>query len=224
MKLENGIMRPGTIVDIVDNKGTIKVEAPGLFTITDDPDKLPNVYPLFLFGTNSFSTPLKGDEVWILNFSDNDQQLYWFRKDNLDDDKKLLIDEEGKIDILLHRDSFKGWGTLYFSDGSGWVISRGSSKINIDANGDIHLIHPNPKRTISINTQGISLGKKGKSTHTATYADKLIPILNDITMQFDLLKESLKSSPYTVGASMAIDTSVWKDKIDTVESTNVTLE
>lgn len=224
MKLENGTMRPGTVLEVVDKKGIIKVEAPGLFSITDDPVLLPNVYPLFLFGTNTFSTPVKGDEVWVLSFSDNDQQLYWFRKDDLDDNKKYLTDEEGKIDILLNRDSNSGWGTLYFSDGSGWVLSRDNSKINIDKNGDIHIVHPNPNRTISITPAGISLGKDGKSDHSACFADELIPILNAMTRQWDLLKESLKSSPYTVGASMAIDTSMWKNDIDNIESVNVTLQ
>lgn len=224
MKLENGTMRPGTIVKVIDNQGTIKVEAPGLFSIADDPDLLPNVYPLFLFGTNSYSTPLKGDEVWVLNFSDNEQQLYWFRKDNLDDDKSLLTDQEGKIDILLHRDSYKGWGTLYFSDGSGWVISRDSSKINIDKDGNIHLSHPNPNRTISIGTSGISLGKKDKSDHTACFADQLIPILNSMTLQWSLLKEALKSSPYTIAAAECIDVERWKNDINNIESTNVTLQ
>ena len=223
MKLENGTMRPGIILDVVDTQGTIKVEAPGLFT-REDPEKLPPVYPLFLFGTNSFSTPVKGDEVWVVNFSDNERQLYWFRKDNLDNDKKYLTDEEGKIDIIINRDTDKGWGTLYFSDGSGWVMSRDNSKINIDANGNISISHPDPNRTIFVSSQGISLGKKGVSDHTACYADQLIPILNSITLQFELLKTSLQSNPYTAPAASAIDTGMWKDDIDTIESTNVTLQ
>lgn len=223
MRLENGTMRPGIVLDVVDNIGTIKAEAPGLFT-REDPEKLPPIYPLFLFGVNSFSTPVIGDEVWIMNFSDNERQLYWFRKDELDNNKKLLIDEEGKIDIVINRDTNSGWGTLYFSDGSGWVMSRDNSKINIDSKGNITLSHPNPNRTIFIGTQGISLGKTGKSDHTACYADQLIPILNSITLQFELLKTSLQSNPYTTPVASAIDTSAWKDSIDDIESTNVTLQ
>lgn len=223
MRFENATMRPGTVLEVIDNKGTIKVEAPGLFT-REDPEKLPPVYPLFLFGVNSFSTPVKGDEVWIMNFSDNERQLYWFRKDDEDNNKNLLIDEEGKIDIVVHRDTNKGWGTLYFSDGSGWVMSRDKSKINIDPKGNIYISYPNPNRTISVSSLGISLGKKGKSDHTACFADQLIPILNDITRQFDLLKTSMQSNPYTTPAASSIDTSVWKNNIDKIESLNVTLQ
>lgn len=223
MRFENATMRPGTVLQVVDNYGTIKVEAPGLFT-REDPDKLPEVTPLLLFGVNSFSTPVKGEEVWVMNFSDNDQQLYWFRKDSLDNDKELLADEEGKIDIVIHRDTNKGWGTLYFSDGSGWVMSRDNSKINIDSKGDIYISHPNPNRTISISPQGISLGKKGISSHTAAFADELIPILNAVTDQFETLKTALNENPYTAAAAAAIDTSDWKNDIDKIESVNVTLE
>ena len=218
-------MRPATVLKVVDTKGTIKVEAPGLFAITDDPDKLPPVYPLFLQHKNEFSSPVESEEVWVINFTDNDQQLYWLRKDNLDDNKKLLTDEEGVIDILLNRDANGVWGTLYFSDGSGWVISRDKSKICINADGDIIIQHPNPSRTLTINSDGISLGNEnGKSSHSATFADELIPILNDITRQFDQLKMGLKSCPYTIPASETINTSVWKDKINKIESKNVTLE
>lgn len=216
-------MRPGTILEVVDNQGTIKVEAPGLFT-REDPEKLPPVYPLFLFGTNSFSTPVKGDEVWIMNFTDNERQLYWFRKDDLDNNKKYLTDEEGKIDIVVNRDTDKGWGVLYFSDGSGWVMSRDTTKINIDSKGNIYLSHPNPNRTISITSNSISLGKRDGSDHTACFADVLIPILNAITDQFDELKVALSENPYTASAATSIVTADWKNDIDKIESTNVTLQ
>ena len=225
MKLENGILRPATVVEVVDNKGTIKVEAPGLFSITDDPSLLPNVYPLFLFGTNSFSTPVKADEVWVLSFSDNDQQLYWFRKDSLDDNQSLLIDKEGKIDVLLNRNTFSGWGTLYFSDGSGWVISRDGSKINIDSSGNIHLINPNPHRTISITDSGISLGSDGSSEHTACFGDVTSEVLYGIYTSLKLLKTSLQSSPFTAPAAVSLESiEIWKELIDKIESNHVTLD
>lgn len=225
MKWGNATMRPATVLKVVDTKGTIKVEAPGLFSITDDPDKLPPVYPLFLGHKNEFSSPVESEEVWVINFTDNDQQLYWVRKDNLDDDKKLLVDDEGDIDILVNRDVNGSWGTLYFSDGSGWVMSRDKSKININADGDIIIQHPNPNRTIAINSDNISLGNAdGKSSHTGTFADELIPILNSITQQFKLLKTALKTSPYTIPASECINVAMWEDKISKIESKNVTLE
>ena len=159
-----------------------------------------------------------------MNFSDNDQQLYWFRKDSMDNLKKLLVDKEGKIDVVIHHDTGKKWGTLYFSDGSGWVMKNGTSVIQIDANGNILLSHPNPNRAIYIGPNSISLGKRGKSSHTAAYGDKVIDMMNNIKMQFDLLKKAMESNPYTAGAASSINTDTWKDEIERIESTNVTLE
>ncbi len=223
MRLDRCILRPGIVLKVMDNKGTIKAEAPGLFPREDNTDLMPPIYPAtFLFNTNGFTTPVEGDEVWIMNFEDNLQQLYWLRKDSLDDDKKLLVDEEGKIDVILNRDSGKGWGTMYFSDGSGWVISRDKSKINIKANGDIEISHPNTKRTIYIDGRGIHLGKKD-ATHTATFADQLIPILYDIANQMFRIKLGMSLNPYTAPVANLFDPK-WENKINSIESKNVKLE
>ena len=82
MRLSNAILRPGKVLEVVDANGTIKVSAPGLFSDQDDPKLLPPVTPLLLLHSNQYSTPIVGNEVWVLNFTDNTQQLYWFRKDN----------------------------------------------------------------------------------------------------------------------------------------------
>ena len=34
--------------------------------------------------SNTFSKLKQYDDVWIMNFSDNPRQLYWFRKDNVE--------------------------------------------------------------------------------------------------------------------------------------------
>ena len=39
MNLVNGIIRPGMIVDVLDN-GIIKATAPGLFSFNDNPEKI----------------------------------------------------------------------------------------------------------------------------------------------------------------------------------------
>ena len=39
MKLDKGTIRPGTVLEILDD-GLIKASAPGLFSITDDPEMI----------------------------------------------------------------------------------------------------------------------------------------------------------------------------------------
>ena len=91
MKLNKGTMRPGTVLEVLDN-GIIKASAPGLFSFVEDPALLPPIMPWFIgSNSNSFSKVNKYDEVWILNFSDNPQQLYWFRKDPVTDNNELCV-------------------------------------------------------------------------------------------------------------------------------------
>ena len=53
-----------------------------------DIDNSPPIYPFFGNHANTYSQPKEGDEVWVLNLSDNSRQLYWFRKDKTDRIKK----------------------------------------------------------------------------------------------------------------------------------------
>ena len=76
----NGELRPGTILEVLTDEGVIKASVPGLFSAQDQ-EVLPPIYPFCVGGSNTFSTPNVGDEVWVLSFTDNLQQLYWFRKD-----------------------------------------------------------------------------------------------------------------------------------------------
>ena len=67
MKLVNGILRPGEILEVLEN-GKIKASAPGLFT-EEDKDLNPPIMPFWeLMGghANTFSTPIVGDEIWLL--------------------------------------------------------------------------------------------------------------------------------------------------------------
>ena len=86
MKLSSGVLRPGIVIDVLE-EGNITASAPGLFS-KEDSDKLPPIYPFTGLHANQFSSVNTGDEVWILNFSDNPMQLYWFRKDDYKENNK----------------------------------------------------------------------------------------------------------------------------------------
>ena len=44
MKLFKGTIRPGKVMEVLEN-GVIKASSPGLFSFTDDPEKLPPIMP-----------------------------------------------------------------------------------------------------------------------------------------------------------------------------------
>ena len=142
MELSQVSMRPAKVLKVVDVVGTIKVSAPGIFTEVDDPDLMPPVYPLFTVSSNSFSTPLVGENVWLLTVRNNPEELFYVRmvdpKNMTNDISNIQGDDE--IECLLRKQADNGWGELYFSSGEGWVVANGTCKAVIDNGGNINLI------------------------------------------------------------------------------------
>lgn len=222
MRLLNGILRPGAILEVLED-GKIKASAPGLFS-KEDKDLNPPIMPFFeLIGThpNSFSTPKIGDEIWVLNLTDNPLQLYWFRKDDHIVNNKEIFEETGQanVEILCNIESNIGYASIYFSDGTGWVIKNDDSKLQIFPDGSIELGMNFPYRKISINTNGINLGG---DIHSACYGDKTSEVLSDIYGILEQLCTAAKSSPYTSALVPPLAmASIQKNKIVWVESPHV---
>lgn len=223
MKLSQGILRPGIVLEVLNN-GEIKASAPGLFS-AEDLDKLPPIFPFPIGHANSFSAPTIGDEVWILNLIDNPLQLYWFRKDNYKINDKHIIEEEN-VEIICNRETDASWATIYFSDGSGWVIKNDDSIVQIDEHGDIILSKSSPHRTIHINDDNISIGSKGKSSHPAAYGDLVIDALNEIKDALKLMKTASLSNAFTKPISVAIGNVPEKLSmiIPRIESKHITID
>lgn len=197
MRLINAIMRPGEVLEVLDN-GQIKASAPGLF-MEEDKDLNPPVFPFWeLVGShcNVFSTPKVGDEIWVLNLSDNPLQLYWFRKDNHIEHNAHIFEEGGteNVEILCNMESGVGYATLYFSDGSGWMLRNDDSRLQIFPDGHIELGMNWPHRTVTIDTEAIKLGD---GTHPACYGDETASILLKICGLLQALGKASQISPYT---------------------------
>lgn len=224
MKLKNGTIRPGIVIEVLD-KGCIKAGVPGLFN-REDKDKLPPIMP-FPFGhnVNSFSSIKELEEVWIMNFSDNPMQLYWVRKDNMAENNKELLKEEN-VEIICNRENDLTWATIYFSDGSGWIIRNDESVVQIRKDGSILLDSNLPHRVIDINPKSISLGSKTESAHPAVYGDVLMEALQNIQISLELIKQASNMNPYTKPISIGLGKlpSELKELIPKVVSTNVTLD
>lgn len=198
MKLVNGILRPGEILEVLEN-GKIKASAPGLFTEVDK-DLNPPIMPFWeLIGShaNSYSTPIVGDEVWILNLTDNPLQLYWFRKDDHVANNKEIFDETGtaNVEILCNRESGIGYASLFFSDGTGWMLRNDDSRLQIFPDGHIELGMNWPHRTVTIDSEAIKLGD---GTHPACYGDEVADILLKICGLLQNASLAAKTSPYTM--------------------------
>lgn len=197
MRLINAIMRPGEVLEVLEN-GQIKASAPGLF-MEEDKDLNPPVLPFWeLVGShcNAFSTPKVGDEIWVLNLSDNPLQLYWFRKDPHIEHNAHIFEEGGteNVEILCNRESGVGYATLYFSDGSGWMLRNDDSRLQIFPDGHIELGMNWPHRTVTIDTEAIKLGD---GAHPACYGDETASILLKLCGLLQALGKASQISPYT---------------------------
>lgn len=225
MKLIKAIIRPGKVKEILDN-GEIKASAPGLFSHIDNTSKLPPIYPWQIGSNcNSFSKPKMDEEVWIINFADNPRQLYWFRKDKISNNKNIDITGEN-VEILCNKNIEDEWATIYLSDGSGWIISKGESIMQIRKDGTIQLNIGKPNRTIDINEQCISLGSEGKSNHPAVYGDVLVDTLRLLVNILKQLQTTALPNPYTtaIGAVLQTTLPLLESKIPEIVSSNVTLD
>lgn len=198
MKLSQGTLRPGRVIEVLEN-GEIRAAAPGLFS-EQDKDQLPPILPFPSWHANTYSAPKIGDEVWVLNFMDNPLQLHWFRKDNYKENLGDIIKEEN-VDVICHRETPMSWATIYFSDGSGWIIRNDESVMQIDKDGNINISRPEPHRTISITEDVVSIGG---TDHPAVYGDVLQDILQKIQMTLELVQKVSASNAITAPIGTAI--------------------
>lgn len=224
MKLFKGTIRPGIVRAILDN-GNIKASAPGLFS-HDDIENMPPIMPWFIGGNSGEFSKLKElDDVWIMNFSDNPLQLYWFRKDRIENNTNIPLNEEN-VEILCNREVGGEWCTIYFSDGSGWVIGKGESKIQINKDGDIILSNGFPNRCIDINASGISIGSKGESSHSAAYGDEIEKIMYSLCSMLSNVAQTAITNPHTaaIGTTILSNISSVTSKISNISSSHVTID
>ena len=236
MKLAQGTIRPGLVLEVLEN-GVIKASAPGLFSFTDDPTKMPPIMPWQIGSDcNSFSKPKVNDDVWIMNFNDNPRQLYWFRKDRVSSNTNLFETsdlcpekppiEYENVEILCNREVGGEWMTIYFSDGSGWVIGKGDSIINIKADGSIVLDTSIPNRAVDICGKGVYLGgvhDDGTEFHPAAYGDETQKALFAIAAALKIIQQVAMVNPYTMAIGTALQTQLdpISKKISDIVSDNV---
>lgn len=217
-------MRPGRVLEVLEN-GNIKADVPGLFSVVDQ-EKLPPIMPFPAGHSNAFSEPKVFEEVWVLNFNDNPLQLYWFRKDRFIVPDAAILGN-GNVEIVCNREIGPNqWATIYFSDGSGWLIQNGESYVQIRPDGSICLNSGYTNRVIDIGAESISLGSVGKSAHRAAYGDTIMEILADLCGLLNAAAKAGMTNPYTTVMAQKIQSNLPKieDAIQNVSSPHVTLD
>lgn len=227
MNLSQGNIRPGKVLSIEDEKGTIKASCCGLFSEEDKPEDLPPVFPFPLGGANNFSSMKVDDEIWVLFFKDNSLELFYIRKDafpeNLD---SILSSGYKECEVIASREMPTGFVQLYFTDGEGWIIRNLDSVIQMRKDGSIFLDTGTNHRKIDICENSISIGSEGGSEHTAAYGDKVVNSLNILNNLLNAVSKAAQNIPYTIPISTAIESlrTSFEESIQEIESMHVTID
>jgi hypothetical protein len=227
MKMSQAHIRPGRVLRLVDENGTIKAACCGLFSDQDEPDKLPPVYQFPLGNSNSFYSMHEDDEIWILFFDDNPLELFYIRKDILPENlKDILAQKYEDVEVIASREMPAGFVQIYFTDGDGWIIRNIDSFIQLRKDGSILLDSGSAHRKIDICNDSISIGSEGGSAHTAALGDKVVESLNKLDALLTALEKAAAASPYTAALGSVLSTirPAWASTIASIESTNVTLD
>lgn len=205
MRLSDVDLRPGKVLKVIDNYGTIKASAQGIFSEKDDPDMLPPVIPFIITSTTSFSMPHKDDLVWVWYNPDNPQELFYsFRCNTQKLNGGTLDNEYPDVEVQMKRKSDNGEISVEYNDDDGYTVNNSDSKFNIDnKEHDIHINHKGGT-SVSITKDNISLGKDGGSQYRAVCGEKLIDSLNDIKNILSAIKEAAIGNPYTMQIGTAM--------------------
>lgn len=227
MKLSECEIRPGKVLQVIDEHGTIKASCAGVFSEEDDENMLPPVYPFMQSSASSFNQPQVEDLIWVWLFNDNPQELYYtFRSDTKSQSSQILSKKPKDSVILASRDAGFSKSQLFYSSDDGWVMQNDSSDIKIDKDYNISISKNDPHRTVEVNDEGISLGSSGKSSEPAVLGDHLVSALRKLSAGLSATAESLKSNPYTAesGAKLESVLGAFDKSIEQILSKHVTLD
>jgi hypothetical protein len=230
MKLQTAEIRPGFVLQVVDNYGTVKASVTGVFSDEADPDTLPPVYPFMSLSRGTFSHPKENDPIWVLFSSSNPQELLYVRQADLNEQLSDTLDKSYEdVEVLMRTESGTGYAQILFDTEEGLIMQNDDSSIVINKEGDITISKNGSHKTIEINSDGISLGSTGKSAEPALLGDKTEDALNKLWNCVNAIVLALTSTcPYAVPAMTQVQAlnvlSTAKSAISKIKSKNVTLD
>ena len=197
MRLQNAEIRPGFVLQVVDNYGTVKASVTGVFSDEADPETLPPVYPFMSLSRGTFSHPKENDPIWVLISKDNPQELLYVRQADLSGQLADTLDKSYEdVEVLMRTESGTGYAQVLFDTEEGLIVQNDDSSVVINKEGNITISKNGSHRTIEINSDGISLGSEGKSAEPACLGDKTEDALNQLFLCIQTMATLLQSDPY----------------------------
>lgn len=230
MRLDRCEIRPGFVLSVEDDYGTIKASVTGVFADDADPETLPPMIPFCTMSRGTFSHPKENDPIWVLINKDNPQELLYLRQTDLSNQLSDTLDNSYEdVEVLMRTESGSGYAQILFDTDEGLIMQNDDSLIDIKKDGTILIQKNGSHRTIEINSDGISLGSEGGSAEPALLGDKTEDALNKIWDCINTVVMSLQSScPYAAPAMAQVQAQAVlpkaKSAIMKIKSKHVTLD
>lgn len=221
MKLSNCEMRPGKVIAVCNNYGTIKAVCCGLFS-EDNIDNLPPIYPLLKISNSYYCEPQIGDLIWVIFDTTNPLELFYiFQGDTFSNNGDIL---SRSIDSgsILYRDTNSD-SSLQWNDQEGWLMDQQDSRVQIDPNGDINISKED--KEININDNGIQI-TTGHNSSPAVLGNELKIALQDLIEGLQNVSSVAKSHSITTGIGIALDAAIlsFNSKLSNILSRNITID
>lgn len=225
MNLVCGQIRPGKVLKILDSNGTIKGSCAGVFSMEDDPEKLPPIYPFLRTSPSQFVKPNIGDDIWVLCFTDNPQELFYiFQGGSYDGsvrDKQTgdLEKYNNNVQILMSCDSGFEGAHLQFSNEEGWSMQNDSVVMTMGNENDLEI--KNDNGSFSMDDSGIHLSG---DSHSVARGDVVMSKFNDLENMLKLFAKTLSMNQFTATAGASLENLInsYMTGYDEIESPQVT--
>lgn len=237
MRLCNGEIRPGKVLSVVNSYGVVKASCCGLFSELDDTEKLPPVRPFLRMSPTSYVKPNVGDDIWVMVFHDNPQELYYMfqgcsEKTNTTYLGDVDTDTSEQCEILSKHGDDDSPAVVKYSDTEGWNVKCGETGMNVRPDntvvvGNVSKENENFKGiVIDDNHINLCANNNTENTQPAVLGTELTKCLNNIVDLLMQVSASCKADPYTAHIAVAIESkmSQFVESIDPIKSKNVVLD
>lgn len=228
MQMRHTEMRPGKVLKVEDNYGTIKASCAGYFSADDDPELLPPIIPLFKTSSTSFCSPHEGDDVFIWLDKTNPQELYYTFQGAVEQQNKDELEYGSNHTEIVSRykHSDDTTSSIVYTEEDGWKIGDKTSGIVVNDEGGVDLQQGDYAYSVRVTDDGIIMSDK-KSNHAepAVLGDSLEDALNALVNLLETIQSVAAGSPYTASIAGAISSQlpIVKSRIKQIKSKNVKL-